>query len=253
MMPAGRFGSTTRYAARIRRIVVVLHIFAPILRRRFAQRCAVCGITPGTPVCAGCATDFFPADLPRCAQCALRLPHTGDAILCVRCLRDPPHFDATFTLADYAPPVDGMVIALKFRHRLELARVFGEMLAARLGEKLPRDALLAPVPLAFERHAERGFNQAREIARTVARRLALPLAADALVRVRHGAPQEALTLDARRRNVRGAFAARAEVHGRTVIVVDDVMTSGATLDEVATVLKHAGAARVLNLVVARTP
>ncbi|MDL1859732.1 ComF family protein [Betaproteobacteria bacterium PRO7] len=146
-----------------------------------------------------------------------------------------------------------MVIALKFGHRLELARVFGELLAERMGERLPRDTLLAPVPLAFERHAERGFNQAREIARIVARRLALPLAADALARVKHGVPQERLTLAARRRNVRGAFAARADVRGRTVVVVDDVMTTGATLDEVAAVLKRAGAARVLNLVLARTP
>jgi ComF family protein len=235
------------------RTAAVFRTFASVLRRGFAHRCAVCGIVPGAPVCAGCADDFFPAGLPRCALCALRLAQTGDAILCGRCLREPPRYDATFALADYAPPVDGMVIALKFRHRLELARVFGELLAERLGDRLPRDALLAPVPLAFERHAERGFNQAREIARTVARRLALPLEADALVRLKHGAPQEALTRDARRRNVRGAFAARADVRGRTVVVVDDVMTSGATLDEVATVLKHAGAARVLNLVVARTP
>lgn len=226
---------------------------APTLRRWFAHRCAVCGIAPGAPVCTGCAADFFPADAVRCAQCALRLARAGDAVVCGRCLRETPRYDATFALADYAPPVDGMVIALKFGHRLELARVFGELLADRMGERLPRAALLAPVPLAFERHAERGFNQAREIARIVARRLALPFAADALARVKHGVPQERLTLAARRRNVRGAFAARADVRGRTVVVVDDVMTSGATLDEVAAVLKRAGAARVLNLVVARTP
>lgn len=225
----------------------------PTLRRWFAHRCAVCGIVPGAPVCAGCAADFFPSDTTRCTQCALRLAQSGDALVCGRCLREPPRYDATLALADYAAPVDGMVIALKFGHRLELARVFGELLAERMGERVPRDALLTPVPLAFERHAERGFNQAREIARTVARRLALPLAADALLRARHGAPQEKLTLDERRRNIRGAFAVRADVRGRTAVVVDDVMTSGATLDEIAAALKRAGAARVINLVVARTP
>ncbi len=235
------------------RVPPVLRALASTLRRCFAQRCAVCGIVPGAPLCDGCAADFFATDVPRCAQCALRLVQAGDAVVCGHCLREPPRYDATFALADYAPPVDGMVVALKFGHRLELARVFGELLAGRMGERLPRDALLAPVPLAFERHAERGFNQAREIARTVARRLALPLAAEALVRIKHGAPQEKLTLAARRRNVRGAFAARADVRGRTVVVVDDVMTSGATLDEVAAALKAAGALRVLNLVVARTP
>ncbi len=231
----------------------MIRAIATTLRRRFARRCAVCGIAPGAPVCAGCTADFFAADAMRCAQCALRLVRTDGASVCGRCLREPPHYDATLALADYAPPVDGMVIALKFGHRLELARVFGELLAQRLGERLPREALLAPVPLAFERHAERGFNQAREIARIVARRLALPLAAELLARVKHGVPQEKLTLAARRRNVRGAFAVRADVRGRTVVVVDDVMTSGATLDEVAAALKRAGAARVLNLVVARTP
>jgi ComF family protein len=226
---------------------------APLLHRCLAPRCAVCGIAPGAPLCAGCAADFFAADAARCARCALRIVQAGDDVVCGRCLREPPHFDATLALADYAPPIDGMVIALKFGHRLELARVFGELLAARARKRLPRDALLAPVPLAFARHAERGFNQAHEIARTVARRLALPLAADVLARVKHTMPQQRLALAARRRNVRGAFAARGEVSGRTVAVVDDVMTSGATLDEIAAVLKRAGAARVVNLVVARTP
>jgi ComF family protein len=110
-----------------------------------------------------------------------------------------------------------------------------------------------PVPLAFERHAERGFNQALEIARRLARALTVPLDADALLRVRHAAPQHLLALAERRRNVRGAFTVRADVRGRHMLVVDDVMTSGATLEEIASVLKKAGAARVTNLVVARTP
>lgn len=172
---------------------------------------------------------------------------------CGGCLREPPHFDTTVALGDYTPPVDGMVVALKAGGRLALANVFGALLARRAARLEVTRGLLAPVPLAFERHAQRGFNQATEIARRVARTLALPLDAALLLRVRDARPQHLLERAERRRNVRGAFAVRGDVRGRHVVVVDDVMTTGSTLDEVAMVLKQAGATRVTNLVVARTP
>jgi len=109
------------------------------------------------------------------------------------------------------------------------------------------------VPLAFERHAERGFNQAHEIARRVTAICGRPLRAEILLRTRHTAAQMDLALAERRRNVRGAFVARDELAAAHMVVIDDVMTSGATLDEIAAALKRAGAARVTNLVVARTP
>lgn len=226
------------------------------LRRWLAPRCALCGSAPGEPVCAGCAADFLPTDVHRCRVCALRLgPATGD--LCGRCLRDPPAFDATLTLADYAPPIDGLVVALKFGHRLEVARTLGELLGRRIAQAVPADALLTAVPLAFERQRERGFNQALEIARAAARASGLRLLPHALLRVRHRPAQEGLTLDERRRNVRGAFAvARVSepgIAGSTLVVIDDVLTSGSTLDEAARVLKRAGAAAVINAVAARTP
>jgi ComF family protein len=109
------------------------------------------------------------------------------------------------------------------------------------------------VPLSFERHAERGFNQAHEIARRVAALSGTPLRAGILLRTRHTAAQMDLALADRRRNVRGAFVARGELAGKHVVVTDDVMTTGATVDEIAAALKRAGAARVTNLIVARTP
>lgn len=168
-------------------------------------------------------------------------------------MRQPPHFDATLALGDYSPPLDGMIAALKFGGRLPLAVVFGRLLARKAQQCDLADGLVVSVPLAFERHAERGFNQAQEIARRVAQELALDTAADAVLRIRHSAPQQTLALEARRRNVRGAFVVRTPVAERHVLVVDDVMTTGSTLNEVARVLKRAGAARVTNLVVARTP
>jgi len=204
-------------------------------------------------MCADCEHDFFGSQIARCGTCALRLPQSTTATTCAACLRHPPHFDATIALADYAPPVDGMVIALKAGGRLALADVFGALLARRTSGLDRVRALLVPVPLAFERHAERGFNQAREIARRAARDLDVALDADGLLRVRHAAPQHVLALAERRSNVRGAFTVRADVRARHVIVVDDVMTTGSTLDEIGAVLKRAGAIRVTNLVVARTP
>ncbi len=226
------------------------------MRRSFAPHCVLCDTDAGDPVCSGCAADFFPADVHRCRVCAQRLgPAAGD--LCGRCLRDPPTFDSTVALADYAPPVDGLIVALKFGHRLDIARALGQLLGRRIGTAAQSDALMVVVPLAFERQRERGFNQALEIARFAAREAGCGLRVDTLLRTQHRAPQEGLALDARRRNVRGAFAVPATIEtviaDRSIVVVDDVMTSGSTLEEIARVLKRAGAQRVVNAVVARTP
>lgn len=220
----------------------------PAFPRLFQPSCAVCSLAPG-PVCRDCETDYFPVSRPRCEVCALPL-HGGDTI-CGRCLSSPPHFDRATALADYAPPVDGMVLALKFGARLDLASVFGRLLAQRATPD--ERALVVPVPLSFERMSERGFNQSLQIARAYCAGTGARLAADAVRRIRHAPPQQALALDERRRNIRGAFSSSGQVAGRSVLVVDDVMTSGSTMDEVARTLAAAGAARVHALVVARTP
>jgi len=227
-----------------------LHL-GSLLRRWLAPHCLVCGLDRGDPLCDGCRLDFFAA-APRCACCALRLPGSAGE-RCGRCLREPPHFDATIALADYAPPLDRMIAALKFGGRLPLAAAFGTLLERAAKEALAAADLLAPVPLSFERQSERGFNQAQEIARRIAAASGVPLRGDLLLRTRHTAAQMNLALEARRRNVGGAFVARGDLAGMHIVVVDDVMTTGATLDEIASVLKRAGAARVTNLVVGRTP
>jgi ComF family protein len=222
------------------------------LSRWFVARCAICAVAPGKPiVCEGCAEDFFASSPYRCPRCAITLPVEGS--VCASCLRHPPQYDATITLADYAAPIDGLVLALKFGHRLELAPILGALLAARVRSLSEQSAVLVPVPLAYERLAERGFNQSLEIARATARSLGARLDCRCLARIRHAAAQASLSLDARRRNIRGAFLVRGNVRGLRLIVIDDVMTSGSTLDEVARVLKGAGAEHVTNLVVARTP
>jgi ComF family protein len=213
-------------------------------------RCAACSLAAGDPLCVACEADFFPASRARCARCALPLA-SPEAEICGRCLADPPHFDATTALADYVPPVDGMVTALKFSARLDLAIVFGRLLARR--SPAAGGAIVAAVPLAFERIAERGFNQSQQIARAFCEARCMPLATDLLRRIRHTLPQQSLKFDERHRNVRGAFEVTGDVRSKTLLIVDDVMTTGSTLNEIARILRQAGAARVHNLVVARTP
>jgi ComF family protein len=171
--------------------------------------------------------------------------------VCGRCLAHPPHYDATIAALDYAFPADALVQALKFRGELALASVFSSILLRRLGgEKVD---LIVPVPLSNPRLRARGYNQAVEIARPIARALRARLDYLVLVKDRHTKPQAELPYAERVKNVRGAFQCTRALPNATVAVVDDVMTTGATLEEVAATLKRAGAARVVNWVVARTP
>ncbi len=218
-----------------------------VRRSLLGQDCLLCGAASGAAlVCDGCT-----ADLPwlgeACPQCAG--PSIG-AALCGACLARPPQFDLTFAVWQYEFPMDRLVRALKYGQRLALAELFGEALARQVGGR--RVDAVVPMPLARRRLAGRGFNQALEIARWVARRTGAPLAPSGVERVRDTAPQTDLPHDARAANVRGAFACAAALAGQTVAVVDDVMTTGATVEELARTLKRAGAARVENWVVART-
>jgi ComF family protein len=181
----------------------------------------------------------------RCPSCALPTP--GGAV-CGACLKSPPAFDATYAVWRYAFPVDKLVQTLKFEHRLALAGLFARTL---LGQARPEGDILLPVPLSPTRLTERGFNQAVEIARSLGRALGLPLDTASVRRTLDAGPQSRLPWKERRRNVRGAFECRADFSGKAVIVIDDVMTTGATLDELARTLKKHGAARVSNWVVAR--
>lgn len=213
------------------------------------QDCFLCGAASGAALlCAACGNDLprLPAATRRCPVCALPTPG-GET--CGACLKQPPHFDATHACFRYDFPVDRLVQALKYRHRLVIADYF----ATSLLEALPRaqsDLLLA-LPLSAQRLRERGFNQALEIARPLARRLGLPLPLDGYARVIDTAPQTGLPWNERRKNIQGAFECALDLSGKSIAVVDDVMTTGATLNEFARTLKKHGAASVTNWVVAR--
>jgi ComF family protein len=216
------------------------------LRALLPQDCVLCAAPSGDGLfCAGCERDL-PVLGEACPQCAG--PAAGGAV-CGACLSDPPSFDTTVAVWRYEFPIDRLVLALKYGGRLALAGTFGDALAARAAGR--RVDTLVPMPLAPARLRERGFNQAMEIARRCARDTAIRVDAALAVRVRDTPPQTDLPRDARTANVRGAFACADAVAGMAVAIVDDVMTTGASLEELARTLKRAGAARVENWVVAR--
>jgi ComF family protein len=163
----------------------------------------------------------------------------------------PPAFGRTHAALAYAFPLDRMIPRLKYHGQLAVAPVLAECLA-QVVEHAPRPDRLIAMPLHAQRLRERGFNHASEIARVVARRLGLPLDADSCRRIRDTPPQMGLKHDQRRRNLRGAFACSSEVRGQRIALVDDVMTTGTSLDELAKMLRQAGAESVETWVVART-
>jgi ComF family protein len=241
---ATRAAQTARWQARLQ------------ARRLLPQSCALCAApTPDALVCAACAA-ALPTLRDACPRCAL--PSTA-GVPCGACLAQPPPFDATIAAHAYAFPVDRLLQALKYNGRLALADWAAATLAARVqAGRVPPPAptvlplpLLVPLPLAPPRQRQRGFNQAQEIARELGRLLALPVA-PALLRTRTTPPQADLPWAERVRNVRGAFAARDRLDGAQVVLIDDVMTTGATLAAAATAARAAGAARVECWVVART-
>ena len=216
------------------------------------SRCAVCGAWPARALCDACAARFA-APLHRCNKCALPLP-AGTAT-CGACLRSPPPLDACFAAVAYAYPWSGLVARFKFNGEPGWARVLaGRMLRIPgLQEELAGAHWLLPLPLAPRRLAARGFNQALLLARELSRER---VDARLLLRLRETGAQSALDRRARQANVGGAFGLEplraGEVRGKAVLLVDDVMTSGASLHAAALALRQAGARRIGAVVLART-
>lgn len=224
-------------------------------RAGLPSQCEVCRQWNDARVCAAC-TERFAQPTLRCQRCALRLGVA--ASVCGSCLLNPPVVGATLCAVDYAFPWDALVVAFKFHAQPELASPLARCLAdaIRASSAAMPQALL-PVPLAAPRLAERGYNQAWELARHLGRELHLPAWHDVLSRPVDTAHQAELNRAARERNLRAAFlvepSRRARLQGLHVALVDDVMTTGATVREAAAELMRAGAARVDAWVVARTP
>lgn len=222
-------------------------------RTGWPSRCLVCHAWPAQTLCGQCV-DRFAAPLARCTRCAL--PLQGGATVCGACLREPPPMDASLTALPYAWPWTHCIARFKFANDPGLARPLADLLLAAPGvaDALHHAQVVVPLPLSAERLAERGYNPAQLLA---ARMAPASLRTDLLLRTRHTKPQHELPRAKRLTNVRGAFAVdplrAADLRGRRVLVVDDVMTTGATLGEAARVLRAAGATHITALALARTP
>lgn len=227
---------------------------------RCAGQCAVCRAWSHQTICEDCLR-LYARPQPRCWTCAARLPTEllGRARpQCGRCLTEPPPLDRTIAALDYSFPWDGLLQHFKYHQALELRESLLQRLNSALNatDVMEPDWLL-PVPLSAERLRERGYNQSHELAKALARRRGLRCDPALLLRVRHNERQAGLKLTERAANVRGVFAVEplraARLRGTRVALLDDVMTSGATLHELARVLLQAGVMSVQAWVIARTP
>lgn len=215
--------------------------------------CGAAGVTSARghrDLCPACQ-QALPWAGAQCVRCALPLSATASEALCGRCQAQPPAFERCLSPFVYRAPLDHLLLGLKFHGRLAPARLLGELMAQWLMARLdaPPDHII-PVPLHASRLRERGFNQAVELARPIAKRFALPLSLAGVRRVRATPPQSALSRKQRLKNLKGAFEVLQPPAGR-VVIIDDVMTTGSTAHALADCLLRAGAEQVEVWVCAR--
>lgn len=222
----------------------------------YPSSCALCGAAGqfDLDLCGPCREEL-PHNLHCCPRCALPLPSATPAgTTCGRCLQRRLVFERSLCPYLYRPPLDRLISHLKFNGRLVYARLLAELLGdfiARQSPVLPD--LLIPVPLYRTRLRQRGFNQALEITRPLARRFDIPLEYRACIRQRATEPQAELERANRQTNVRGAFRVIGELKVQRAAIVDDVVTTGATVSELTRALRGAGVEQMEIWAVARTP
>lgn len=221
------------------------------------QSCILCASTNGGQLglCQPCAYDLPWPTGGHCPQCGLPNGEISNTVICGRCLQNPPHFSATAFCFHYAFPIDAVIQAYKYQHRLALANFFADLLLQQLSKSVSLKAnidLIIPMPMHTERIKARGFNQALEIARILAKSLAIPLDYTSCIRTKNNPPQASLALTDRVKNMRGVFACQQRFSGKTIVIVDDVMTTSASMNALAKTLKQAGADAVICWVIART-
>lgn len=213
----------------------------------FPTHCLLCHqLTADTDLCAACTAElpWLTGACPRCGaqQHNRLLPE----LPCGACLTNPPPYDNTVALFQYAAPISHWVLALKFRDKLLYARVLGKLLAQRITQHYPtnKPEWIIPVPLHPLRLRQRGYNQALEIARPLAKHLTIPLLHRDCQRTKATEPQASSTAQQRRRNLNGAFWLHPNFRAQHVALVDDVVTTGSTAAELAHTLKRAGVTTV---------
>lgn len=201
--------------------------------------------------CPGCAADL-PVIRAHCPGCGRGITKIASELLCGKCQKQPRPFTRVHALFHYQQPVSTYIHQLKYRNRLDLARTLGSLMADFIKSTDTCAELIMPIPLHPSRLITRGYNQALELARPIAQNLQLPLDYKSLVRTRKTKPQMELSIEARRKNIRNAFAVIDNtVAGKKIALVDDVITTGLTAETATHALLNAGAASVELWVLAR--
>ena len=208
--------------------------------------CLICG-GPGQAhldLCIGCAASL-PYHCAGCGICGVRLPDRAKTGLCGKCSAKKPCYDTTRSLFVYLEPVRYLIRSLKFQSNYSCARLLGQMMGEYLRSCGPLSPdLILPVPLHRNRLRERGFNQSIELARPVSKALGIPMGLGVCIRSRETAPQSNLDSKRRKKNLQGAFSVTAPIENKQVAIFDDIVTTGATVDEMAKTLKACGVERI---------
>ena len=222
---------------------------AKLLNILLPVSCGLCNASTNShlPLCRHCR-DELPAIGNACLYCALPMSTTGP---CGGCQRKRPSCDDVHALLLYQEPVNFLVQQFKFNRKLEYTRLFSEMMADKITAVEKRPDMLIPVPLHSSRLRSRGYNQSWELARQLSKITGIPASHKLCRRIRKTPLQTGLKASERRRNLKHAFAINQDVKGLHICIVDDVMTTGSTLEVIASELKSAGATRVTGMVVAR--
>lgn len=212
----------------------------------YPPTCLLCGDDGwyGRDLCAAC-TDSLPYQLHGCPRCGIFLNESFPAGLeCGSCQNNPPHFDSTKSLFRYQDGVRHLICALKYNNNYACARLLGELMAVQLTtlEEMPQ--ALIPVPLHVHRYRQRGFNQAIEICQPLARNLEIPMDTGSCFKRRSTTPQSELSSRQRRENLKLAFATNGDLGYEHIAIVDDVVTTGTTVNELAKTLKQAGVSKI---------
>ena len=219
-----------------------------LIQRLFRKNCLLCGASSDNDLCGPCRDSLPHLPSNRCPVCA---SPAAEKLVCGACLADPPAFAHTVAAVSYAFPVDAMIYSLKYRANLAMAPILTDLLITQI-DPLTLPDFIVPMPLHPARLRERGFNQALEIARCVAKKTGIALLPNVCKRIKNTVSQTGLPWKEREKNIRGAFSCEMDLTGKHIAVLDDVMTTGATLNELARLLRKRGAVKVSGWVVART-
>jgi len=223
-----------------------------VLEALYPTQCVSCNALADAGICAACNRSLLRVENP-CPQCGASIGYSGGNQVCGRCRRRPPAYDLTVTPFLYAPPLSSLVHQFKYRGKIGNARPLAKIFCREFTTRYcPLPQLLVPVPLHWTRLIRRGFNQSAELCRHLSAELSIPFDRSTVYRTRKTLPQVELPLNQRRWNVRGCFELRRPLPVESIAIVDDVITSGETMHQIASMLKNHGVTAVQAWAILRT-